>query len=64
MLRHLLAVIWIERAERNQLDKGAAHLKNRIPAGWDAQTGCLYTRRHDKGIPFAPAPGYDCTSHA
>lgn len=60
LLRHLLVIIWIGPAERDLLDKGAAHLKDRMPVGWNAQSGCRYARLHDKGIKFVPAPGYEC----
>lgn len=60
LLRRLLVIIWIEPGERDRLDKGATHLKDKMPRGWNAQTGCLYARLHDKGIRFITAPGYGC----
>lgn len=60
LLRRLLVIIWIEPAEKDLLDKGSAHLKDEMPAGWNAQSGCVYARLHDKGIKFKPAPGYNC----
>jgi hypothetical protein len=61
LLRRLLVLIWIEPGAKDLLDNGHDHLRDRMPAGWQTPTGCLYARLHAKGIVFTPAPGYECT---
>lgn len=61
LLRRLLVLIWIERDRKDLLDNHSDHLRDKMPAGWQPQTGCVYARLHAKGIAFTLAPGRECT---
>ncbi len=57
MVRKWLAVVHIAQDECDRLDKGPHALKNRMPADWDPEAGCLFARLHSFDIAFDMGAG-------
>ncbi len=55
-LRPYLVIVEISKPEQQYLDgairKGGLGLKNKMPDGWQFDTGCIFQRLHDAGIAF------------
>jgi hypothetical protein len=52
MTRRCLAIVTVTNAEWHRLDRGEDALLDRMPDGWNEQSGCIYERLHVKGIAF------------
>ena len=58
IIRRLLTIVEISQEERILLDEGPNALKDRMPANWDIEAGCIFERLHRNNIAFdlLPAP--------
>jgi hypothetical protein len=55
LAERLLWIVDIPHEHRRTLDEGLTALKDRMPEGWDPETGCIFKRLHEKKIPFEHA---------
>jgi len=63
LIRRLLVIVDIAEEERKTLDIGPFALKDKMPPGWDLETGCIYDRLHKAKpeIKFDHPSGFTCS---